>query len=141
MGRALVVIRNDADRVKASSWCSKSPAGTQIEFRRNKRTLAQNNLMWSLLTQVADHIVWYGVKLSPQDWKDVMTASLRKARVVPGIDPGSFVVLGLHTSGMDKDEMQLLLALISAFGAEHGVVFREEPPLSVDQRQTSEEVS
>ena len=47
-----------------------------------------------------------------EDWKDVLTASLRKARVVPGIDAGTFVVLGLHTSKMTKDEFAQLLELI-----------------------------
>lgn len=55
----------------------------------------------------------------------MFTASLRKARVVPGIDPGSFVLLGLHTSAMSKEEMSMLLELIYAFGAEHGVVFHD----------------
>ena len=49
-----------------------------------------------------------------------------RARVVPGIDPGSFVLLGLHTSDMSKDEMSNLIELIHAFGAEHDVVFHDQ---------------
>jgi hypothetical protein len=45
--------------------------------------------------------------------------------VVPGLDPGSFVVVGLHTSDMTKDEMGQLLDLIDAFAAQHGVEFKE----------------
>jgi hypothetical protein len=56
----------------------------------------------------------------------MFTASLRKARVVPGLDAGSFVPLGMRTSDMTKDEMSDLLELISAFAAERGVVFSDD---------------
>jgi hypothetical protein len=68
---------------------------------------------------------WYGQKLSSEDWKDVLTASLRRTRVVPGIDAGTFVPLGMRTSQMTKEEISDLLELIYAFGAERGVKFRE----------------
>ncbi len=54
-----------------------------------------------------------------------MSASLRRARVVPGIDAGSFVPLGMRTSQMTKQELADLIELIYAFGAEHGIKFRE----------------
>jgi len=126
MSRAHLVIREDADRIKAAHWCSIAPVGTRIQFQRGSRSLSQNRLLWSRLTQLAEQMTWHGVRLSAEDFKDILTASLRKSRVVPGIDPGSFVVVGLHTSGMDKEEMTLLLDLMSAFAAEHGIIFRDE---------------
>jgi hypothetical protein len=85
--------------------------------------LALLSLLWVKLTEVAQQLPWYGQKLSPEDWKDMFSASLRKARVVPGLDPGSFVPLGMRTSDMSKEEMGLLLELIDAFAAERGVVW------------------
>ncbi|MCS3479529.1 hypothetical protein M2212_006375 [Bradyrhizobium elkanii] len=81
--------------------------------------------MWSLLGQISKQVDWYGQKLTSEDWKDVLTASLRRARVVPGIDPGTFVPLGMRTSQMTKEELNMLIELIYAFGAEHNVKFRE----------------
>lgn len=126
MGRALLVLANDAIRAKAALWVAKAPRDTRIEFKPPKRTLPQNDRLWASLSEVAQQVEWYGQKLSAEDWKDMFTASLRKARVVPGIDPGSFVLLGLHTSDMGKDELSNLLELIYAFGAEHGVVFHDQ---------------
>jgi hypothetical protein len=123
MGRALVVIRSAQDRARASKWAAIAPINTRIEFKRTRRTLDQNSKMWAMLTDVSLQVEWYGQKLAPEDWKDMFTASLRKARVVPGIDPGSFVLLGLHTSDMDKEELGMLIELIYAFGAERGVRF------------------
>jgi hypothetical protein len=126
MGRALVVIRSDTDRRKAAGWAQKAPPGTRIEFRRAKRSIPQNSLLWARLTDISQQVEWYGQKLAADDWKDMFTASLRKARVVPGLDPGSFVLLGLHTSDMSKDEMTMLLDLIDAFAAERGVTWHWE---------------
>jgi hypothetical protein len=126
MGRALVVIRSDTDRRKAAGWAQKAPPGTRIEFKRAKRSIPQNSLLWARLTDISQQVEWYGQKLAADDWKDMFTASLRKARVVPGLDPGSFVLLGLHTSDMSKDEMTMLLDLIDAFAAERGVQWHWE---------------
>lgn len=126
MTRALLVLYAPADRAKAKRWIDAAPAGTRVEFKASKRTLPQNALLWARLTTIAEEVVWYGRKLAADDWKDIFTASLRKARVVPGIDAGSFVPLGMRTSDMSKDEMGNLLDLIDAFAAEHNVVFKEE---------------
>lgn len=126
MTRWAHIINGASDRRKAADWCMRAPAGMRIEFKEVKRSLSQNDLLWARLTDVAAQVEWYGQKLSPDDWKDMFTASLRKARVSPGIDPGSFVVLGLHTSDLSKQEFSDLLELIAAFGAEHGVQFQDD---------------
>jgi len=125
MSRALIVVNGDSSRRKAVHWASRAPLGTRIEFKAPRRSLDQNALMWARLTQIAQGVDWYGQKLSAEDWKDVFTASLRHARVVPGLDPGTFVPLGMRTSDMSKEEMGTLLDLIDAFAAEHGVTFAE----------------
>ena len=118
-------IQIGANRDKVSGWVAKAPPGTQICFKKPCRSLEQNSLMWARLADIARQVDWYGEKLSSEDWKDIFTASLRKCKVVPGLD-GGFVVLGLRTSSMSNKEMTQLLELIAAFGAEKGVKFREE---------------
>lgn len=137
MSRATLLLSGARDRAKAILWVNKAPPGTSVTFKRNKRSVDQNAKMWAMLTEVAEQVTWYGQKLSAEDYKDMLTASLRKARVVPGIDPGSFVVLGLHTSDMTKDEMSNLIELISAFGAEHGVVFSDSPARMAQEAQAA----
>lgn len=125
MTRALLTVREPTDRERATRWVASAPVGTRIEFKAPKRTLPQNDRLWAMLTDIAQQVEWYGQKLSTQDWKDVLTASLRKSRVVPGLDAGSFVVLGLHTSALTKHEFSDLIELIHAFGAERGVKFHD----------------
>lgn len=125
MSREVVQIKGADDRKKIARWAQGVPVNTTVEFRAPRRSNDQNALMWSLFGQISKAVDWYGTKLSSEDWKDVLTASLRHARVVPGIDPGTFVPLGMRTSQMTKEEIANLIELIYAFGAERGVKFRE----------------
>jgi hypothetical protein len=94
-----------------------------VSIKPETRTDAQNRRLWSLLTDLSRQVDWYGQKLTPDEWKDVMTAALKKERVVPGIN-GGFVVLGQRTSKMTIKEMIELQELIEAFGADKSVRFK-----------------
>jgi hypothetical protein len=126
MSKALLVLANDSFRAKAKRWIDGVPVNTRITFQEPKRSLEQNAKLWAMLTEVSGHVVWYGQKLSADDWKDVFTASLRKARVVPGLDAGTYVPLGMRTSDMSKQELGELLELVAAFGAQQGVEFSQQ---------------
>lgn len=126
MSRAFLILSNKGIRDKAHRWIDALPEGTRLDFKGPRRSLSANSKLWACLTDISEQVVWYGAKLTPPDWKDVLSASLRKARVVPGIDPGTYVPLGMRTSDMSKEEMSALLELILAFGAEHGVVFHDD---------------
>lgn len=126
MGRALIVLRTKADRAKAAGWIAGAPVETRVEFKSSKRSLPQNDKLWAMLTEVSEQVEWYGRKLKPDDWKDVFTAGLRRElRMVPNLNGDGYVALGMRTSDMTKDEMSQLIELVYAFGAEHGVIFKE----------------
>jgi hypothetical protein len=93
------------------------------------RTLDQNAKLWAMLGDIADQVQWQIdgklEYLKPEEWKDILTAGLRKhQRVAAGID-GGFVVLGEHTSSMTVGQMSELIELMYAFGAEHSVEWSE----------------
>jgi hypothetical protein len=115
------------------------------------RTIDQNAAMWPALHDLAAQVGyrparWRGDRcieeggyapmgrgiraLTPDDWKDVMTALWKtttgaRIRYVPHPDGNGLIALGLRTSRLTKREMSDLLDCIHAFGAEHGVVFSE----------------
>lgn len=95
-----------------------------LEVRPERRSDAQNRRLWAMLTDISQQVEWHGQKLSPEDFKHIFSAALKKQRAVPGLD-GGFVVLGQSTSRMTKAEMSEMQMLMEAFGAERGVVFRE----------------
>ncbi|WPE22448.1 recombination protein NinB [Shinella zoogloeoides] len=123
--RAAVTINTREDREKVARWAEKVPEGTIVEFRKKTRSHEQNAKMHAMLAEVSEQVDWYGSKLDPEDWKTMFTASLRKANVIPGIDAGTVVPLGLSTSAMTVEEMSNLIELIYAFGAERNVAFKE----------------
>lgn len=94
-----------------------------LEVKPQKRSSAQNRLLWARLGEIAKHVDWYGQHLTAEEWKHVFTAALKKERVVPGIN-GGFVVLGQSTSRMTRSEMTDLQTIIEAFASEKGVIFR-----------------
>lgn len=126
MGRALLVLHNDAMRSKAIDWIRRAPAETRVEFKGPKRTIPQNDRMWAMLTELSTQLLWHGQRLSTEDWKQVMLASLKQEmRIVPNIHGDGFVQLGRSSSDLSKDEMTDLMTIIEAFAARYGVKMKE----------------
>ena len=125
MERRTFVLQNDLIRQRAVEAIRTAPEGMTVTIKPATRSLEQNSLLWPLLHAVSQQVDWYGHKLTPEQWKDVFTAALKRQKVVPGLD-GGFVVVGASTSKMGKREFSDLLELIFAFGAEKGVVFNDQ---------------
>ena len=101
------------------------PLKIMIDQYKPTRSIEQNEKMWAMLGEISAQVDWYGQKLSSEDWKAVFSSSLKGQRTVPGID-GGFVVFGVKTSKMTVPEMMDMIALMEAFGVEHGVIFKED---------------
>jgi hypothetical protein len=126
MGRALLVLWNDATRAKAIDWIRRAPPETRVTFQGPKRTLPQNDRMWAMLTDLSKQLLWHGQRLSTEDWKQVMLASLKQEmRIVPNIHGDGFVQLGRSSSDLSKEEMADLMTIMEAFAARYGVKFKE----------------
>ncbi|PKB90929.1 hypothetical protein A8A01_03215 [Ewingella americana] len=102
-----------------------------VTIQEATRSLSQNAKLWACLSDISEQVVWYGQKLNTEDWKHMLTASLKGQRSAPGIN-GGFVVLGQSTSRMTVGEMSELIELMSAFGTEHGVRWSDESRLAIE---------
>lgn len=102
---------------------SKNPLVVSIQ--EMTRTLEQNARMWATLTDISKQVVWHGLKLAPEEWKHVFTATLKGQKTVPNLDGTGFIILGQSTRAMSKKEFSNLLELAYAFGAEQGVKWSE----------------
>jgi hypothetical protein len=123
--KQVFILRNEAIRRRAMESVWNSPDNYKLVISEEVRSLEQNSRLWPSLTEISNQVMWHGRKLSPDDWKMVFTASLKKMDVVPNLENTGFVALGLSTSKMSKRELSDLLELVYAFGAEHGVVFKD----------------
>lgn len=113
------ILRTDFIRYNAIELIKRLPLKPlyQITFKEVKsiRSLEQNAKMWAMLTDLSKQVIWYGMKLSPEDWKHMITAALKKYKVVPGIE-GGFVVIGASTSKMSIREMIDVINYAYSFG-------------------------
>ena len=92
-----------------------------LEVKPETRSLASNRVMWARLNDIASLVPWWGKTLTAEDYKHLLTSSLKKFDVVPNLDGSGFVALGLHTSNMTRAEMEEIKELCLAFGTERGV--------------------
>lgn len=126
MSRAQLTLSGRVDRERAIHWVEQAPAGTRVIFKESKRSTDQNSKLWAMLTEVATQLEWDGKRLTPDDWKLLFLDALnREMRLVPNIDGTGYVNLGRSSSNLSKSEFSDLLELLSAFGAQHGVIFKD----------------
>jgi hypothetical protein len=129
--RARYRLHGRTARMMATQHVQHAPEGYVVEIKAPTRSLEQNALLWARLTTLSEQVKWDGDTLTPNEWKDLLSACLRKQKVVRGIE-GGLVFLGLRTSQMNKSEMADLLTLMEAFAAERGVTFNDQvPPASI----------
>ena len=125
--KKVFVLAHDQARRGVGAFAMTAPEGWHVTFRPPTRSLDQNARLWAMLTEVSKQVEWYGRRLTPDAWKHVFSASLKKQDVVPGLH-GDFVVIGQSTSAMTIREMGDMMELMAAFGAERNVKFLDEVP-------------
>lgn len=116
--KSTFVMSHDMARQRAIDAVRQAPAGHVVTVSEPTRNLEQNAALWAILSEISAHVDWYGRKLTPTDWKNVFSASLKRMDVVPNLDSSGFVALGQSTSTMSKREFSDLLELANAFAAE-----------------------
>lgn len=123
---------DSAVRERAAQECWDAPEGSVVRFGEPTRSLEQNALMWSVLAAFSEQTEWpvngRMVKLSPDDWKDLLTAAFQNetARLAAGLN-GGVVMLGLRTSRMTKRQFSDWLEFLHATAVERGVtVYADE---------------
>jgi len=126
-GKRVVTITEPkrSDEANARMWCLLTDLANQVGWRR-ARWRGDRMLEAGAYVLLADEPG--ALRLSKEDWKDVMTAALARPRTFAGID-GGLVAVGLSTSRMSGRQIRDLCHLIEAFGASKGVEFSEPPPI------------
>ena len=113
---------------KAWLWCKAMLiAGhkLQLDCKPETRSLKQNKMMWSCLTDLSEQVEWFGKRMTPEGWKNWITGHLNGQELHPNMDGTGFisVTVGTSTSGMTIKEMIAVIDLCHAFGADKGVTW------------------
>lgn len=113
-------------RQRAAQFLSELPLGWVAIFQKRTRNLEQNAAQWPILEAFSEQLEWpvngKMCKLTPEEWKDVLTAAFRNetARLAMGLS-GGVVMLGMRTSKMSKQEFSDWLDFLHHVAADRGV--------------------
>ena len=127
-----IALTNRFTRDKAKRIIDQAPDGYIAVVEEPKRTLAQNDKMHAMLTDVALAKPG-GRKLEPRKWKSLFMDALERelndaafgSEGEPGLNGEGVVNLGHRSSRLTKAQMSELLAFIQAWGDEQGVQWSE----------------
>lgn len=117
---------HDEARRRAIQAVQEAPEGWRVEVSEPKRSTEQNAAMWPILEAFSEQLDWpvngQMVKMTAEEWKDVLTAAFyqQQPRVAMGLD-GGVVMLGQRTSKFKKKEFSDWLDFLNATAIERGV--------------------
>lgn len=119
-----VILSTKAARQRAHAIVEAAPEGSVLSVAAPKRTLAQNDKMHAMLSDISLAMPM-GRRHTPDDWKAIlMNACGWECQFQEGLDGRPFPV-GFRSSRLTKDQMSVLIEYMMAFGAEHGVVWTD----------------
>lgn len=129
--KQLYVLSHPAARHRAVEAVQTAPDGFVVRIGPPTRSLEQNAAQWPILGAIADQLLWPVngelVRLTDEEFKDILTAGFRKerVRVAQGVD-GGMVMLGSRTSKFKKEEFSEWLEYLHWFCADRGVSLADE---------------
>lgn len=128
--RSFVLAHPEA-RERAIACVQSAPNGYGVTVAEPTRTVEQNAAQWPYLDAFSKQLLWpvngAQVRMTPEEWKDVLTAAFQgeTVRLAMGLN-GGVVMLGLRTSKMGKRRFSEWLTFLEATAAMRGVRVYEE---------------
>ena len=127
--RTFVMSHAEARR-RAVAAIQDAPEGYVVTVAEPTRNSEQNSLLWVILTAFSRQLEWpvngKFVRLTPDEWKSVLSSAYRKesARLAMGLD-GGVVMLGMRTSQMGKREFAEFIEFLQSVAVDRGVELDE----------------
>lgn len=124
--KRVFVLVDNLVRQRCHDAISETPLGYVVEIKEKNRSLDQNAAQWPILEAFSEQLEWpvngKMVKMTADEWKDVLTAAFRNetSRLAMGLD-GGVVMLGMRTSKMTKKEFSNWLEFLNSVAADRGV--------------------
>ena len=118
--RTILTTQYTRDRAKAI--IDRAPPGYVATVAEPKRTLAQNDRLWAMLTDLSIAKP-EGRRLIPEDWKVLMMHACGwECQFLEGLDGRPFPK-GFSSSKLSKSQMTTLQDFIQEYGDRNGVVW------------------
>jgi hypothetical protein len=124
------ILAHQEARRRAVAAVQEAQQGYVVTVAEPTRNSEQNALLWVILTAFSRQLEWpvngKFVRLTPDEWKDILSAGYRKesARLAMGLD-GGVVMLGMRTSQMGRKEFSQFVEFLHSVAADRGVELDE----------------
>ncbi len=120
------VLSSPYARSRAKMLIDKAPDGYVATVAGPKRTLAQNDRFYAMLTDISVSMPG-GARYTPDEWKPrIMQACGFECQFLPGILDGHPFPVGFRSSQLTKAQMTALMDWMQAWGDEQGVRWTDE---------------
>jgi hypothetical protein len=121
-----LILSGSTQRFKAKALIDVAPVNAVVKIDAPRRTVDQNALMWSLLSEIS-RAKPEGRNLAPEIWKALfMSAVGFQCTFEPGIDGQGVVPLGFKSSRLTKAQFSELIECIHEYSARHGIALSDE---------------
>jgi len=131
VNKRLFILAHQQARANAIQAVKEAPDGHWVQVMEPGRSGEQNAAMWPILEAFSKQLQWpvngQMVYMTPDDWKDLLSAAFRQetVRVAMGLD-GGMVMLGQRTSKFTKRQFSEWLEFLHATAVARGVQVYEE---------------
>ena len=120
-------LHGNYERENAKAAIDAAPPLWRVTLAAPKRSDAQSSAMWAkigdIMRQLPDH---FGPGLDKDDVKQIFMAALfKELRMVRNADGDGYIPIARRSSALSWAQMGELLTLIDAWGAQHGVTFKD----------------
>ena len=124
--KAIIVIRSQQDRGRASRWVDQAKPGTIVEFRKQGRTPDQNDAVHGLIRQIIkQRPIHNGIPMDLPLWKAAFMKALgEEVRFIPTLDGSSVFPIGLSTKDLPKERFSELIEFILCWCAQEGLTIK-----------------
>lgn len=120
-----VILGTPLHRTNARLLIDRAPPGSVVTIKPPTRTLDQNALMWSLLSEIS-RAKPEGRSLTPEVWKALMMHSLsHEVRFEQALDGKGVVPVGFKSSTLTKPQMSELIEFILEYAARHNIELKD----------------
>ncbi len=126
MSKRTFVLVHKLARDRAIEAVRAADDGYVVTISEPTRTLTDNAAQWPILQAFADQLEWpvngKMVKMTPDEWKDVLSAAFKRetVRLAMGLD-GGVVMVGQRTSKFTAREWPEWKAFLKATASDRGV--------------------
>ena len=133
-----LVLTGNVAKEAAIKYVKAAPLGYVFQIGEPKRKDIQNDKFHAQIGDIAKHCEFRGEKWGIEDWKRLLVDAFAKAmveagtplrrggRVVPSLDGGGVVQLGIQTRDFRVKEAAEFIEYLYAWGAHKGVVWSDE---------------